>query len=274
MTSVEDSQVRVAKAQEAREELHAEIMKKYGSQADLDMHCKGDTYSKKGGPRDLRRRFGAATKELRLAKSDLARMRNEEQQKPKGYEIGIREDKDGITLTDVPDELVGELTGGTGKVLGPTEDGKGMIIELAPDRPGDANAMDDAEEGKVTISVNGGPAYQMDSLEAKKELERSVKRSLQLDLEGKKAKTPLSGRIKVPPERFELETPSWTLKGPKEAMLELVRSEQRAAVKGRVQKGLRAKKDAIINDGDFDLAVERFTDEIMRGIIHRLPEDE
>lgn len=251
MTSVEDAQVRVAKAQEARDELHAEIMKKYGSQADLDMHCKGDTYSKKGGPRDLRRRFGAATKELRLAKSDLARMRNEEDQRPKEYEIGIQEDRDGITLTDVPDELAGDLTGGTGRVIGPTPDGEGMIIELDPAKSGYMEAMDEAAE------------------KAEK-----TRRPVQMDLEGKKAKAPLSGRIKVPPERFELETSSWVLKGPKEAMLELVHSEQRAAVKGRVQKGLRAKKDAIINDGDFDQAVERFTDEIMRGIIDRLPGDE
>ena len=82
----------MAKAQEARDELHTEILKKYGSQADLDMHCKGDTFSKKGGPRDLRRRYGAATKELRLAKSDLARMRNEDDQmkgKKKEFEMEV-----------------------------------------------------------------------------------------------------------------------------------------------------------------------------------------
>lgn len=252
MTAIEDAQVRVAKAQEAKDDLQEEIHKKYGSQGDLDMHCKSDHYSKKGGPRDLRRRYGAVTKELRLAKSDLARMRNEENQKVKEWPVEVEGTENGIALKNVPEEALEALGDhGTGRVVGPTLDGQGMVIELDPLRPAYMEPIDKAVE-KTEAS----------------------KKPVQMDLEGKKAKAPLSGRIKVPPERFELETPSWVLKGPKEAMLELVRAGQRTAVKAKVQKGLRAKKDAIINDGDFDLAVERFTDEIMRGIIHRLPEDE
>lgn len=233
MTALEDAQVRVATAQEEKDRLQDEVHKKYGSQSDLDMHCRGDTYSKKGGPRDLRRRYGAATKELRLAKSDLARMRNEEQQKP-AYMAAMDEAAEKAEKKSEPMSVVF------------------------------------SDEG---VSINGKAPLPPEVVSAAIDVVKGRK-NVQLDLEGNKAKAPLSGRIKVPPERFELETPSWVLKGPKEVMLELVREGQRPAVKGRVQKGLRAKKDAIINDGDFDLAVERFTDEIMRGIIHRLPEDD
>ena len=138
MTSIEDARARVARAQEEKDGLYDKIRKKHGALADLDRDCGYERHSGQpdGPARKLRQAYNTASKELRLARSDLARMENEEDQKPKEYEVGVREDRDGITLTDVPDELVGELTGGTGKLIGPTPDGEGMIIELAPAEKG------------------------------------------------------------------------------------------------------------------------------------------
>lgn len=86
-TSLEDAQVRVAKAEDAKTALHEQIMKKHGSIAELDAACReekskqGSMATYNGQAHKLRSKYNAATKELRLAKSDLARMRNEAEQK-------------------------------------------------------------------------------------------------------------------------------------------------------------------------------------------------
>ncbi|HPP44289.1 MAG TPA: hypothetical protein PK446_00660, partial [Methanomassiliicoccaceae archaeon] len=86
MTTIEDAQIRVARAEDEKQKLLEEITnnKKYGSIAGLDQVCSRESSDKKGGARELRRNYNKATKELRLAKSDLKRMRNEEGQAKKG----------------------------------------------------------------------------------------------------------------------------------------------------------------------------------------------
>jgi hypothetical protein len=234
MTSIEDARDRVARAQDEKDGLYDEIRKKHGALADLDRDCGYERRSgQPAGPaRKLRQAYNAATKELRLAKSDLARLKNEERQKPEVYEVGIREDREGITLTDVPDELAGELTGCGGKVLGPTEDGEGMIIELTPDRPGYTEATDRAAE-------------------------RAEKRITQVDLEGKPLELPggIEETRKISRSRV-YEDERFKLKISEDKLLELIgqgRSKQRTMVMNR----LRVKPDEEIAVGDLEEAVER-----------------
>lgn len=79
---MEDAQARLTRAQVEKDGLYDEIRKKHGALADLDRDCRYERHSgQPGGPaRKLRQAYNVAAKELRLAKSDLARMRNEERQ--------------------------------------------------------------------------------------------------------------------------------------------------------------------------------------------------
>jgi hypothetical protein len=76
MTPIEEIRVRVAKAEDEWGKLHDEVLERYGSVERMD------TYANSAGPggkkaADLRKKYDHAKKELRLAKSDLKRMRDE-----------------------------------------------------------------------------------------------------------------------------------------------------------------------------------------------------
>ena len=79
LTKLEEAQVRVARAQEQKDVLAAEITKKHGALRDLDIACQHQN-DPQGKHSELRREYNRAVRELRLAKSDLERERNEQQQ--------------------------------------------------------------------------------------------------------------------------------------------------------------------------------------------------
>lgn len=85
MNAIEEAQCRVARAQDERDKLHEEIMRKHGSLRELDTACKAEKAKDScamynGKAHKLRQNYQKSVAELRLAKSDLERERNEAQQ--------------------------------------------------------------------------------------------------------------------------------------------------------------------------------------------------
>jgi len=98
-------------------------------------------------------------------------------------------------------------------------------------------------------------------------------KAVQTDLEGNVVTVPVTGCIKIPPERYIIKTPKFVLRGKKDEMLEVAEGG-RNGVRLLVQQSMRVRKNALISPGDFDRMVDWFTDAIMGGIIDRLPEDD
>ncbi|MCE5255134.1 MAG: hypothetical protein LLG45_13190 [Actinomycetia bacterium] len=237
----------MAKAEDEKRKLHEEVLERY------DTVERMGTYAQSDGPggkkaAELRTRYNRAKNELKLAKEELARLRDCRPE-PRDREDGLGGITDGVQLPPADASTQEELDHGG----------------LSGRKP-DSDAVIDCEGGKMD--------YKKLVNDSSPSAEKSRKKKVQQDLEGRKAVWPLTGKIKVPDPRFELENPSWKLKGNVVTVSTLVEMGNRLEVQKIVQKGLRINDDRVHPDSEFDEEVERFTDEIMRGIIHRLPEDE